>query len=483
MKRLVVGPFNRVEGDLELTLDIEDGAIAAARVTTPLYRGFEQLLVGRPAADALVIAPRICGICSVSQSLAAATALRALGRVDPARNGVIAANLAHAAENIADHLTHFYIFFMPDFARADYSGRPWFEKTEQRFKAIRGSASADVLPARARLLEIMGLLAGKWPHSLAFQPGGTTRAVDLGEKMRLIAILAEFRSFLESRLFAAPIENILAIADSGALDDFASGPAADGDFAAFIRIARDLRLDNLGNLDVPLMSFGAYHDLERPLLAGGVYDRSANRASRLPGEAIAEDVAFSWMRETADDPFFAETIPHADKAGAYSWAKAPRLAGRPAEVGAVARQAVDGHPLIRALLDDRGGSNVFVRVVARVLEIARLVQACEGWARNLRLSEPFCADAPRADDGRAVAMVEAARGALGHWMIVRNGRIHRYQIIAPTTWNFSPRDREGRPGPVERALEGVEVGARGARAASVQHVVRSFDPCMVCTAH
>ena len=305
MKRLVVGPFNRVEGDLELTLDIEDGAIAAARVTTPLYRGFEQLLVGRPAADALVIAPRICGICSVSQSLAAATALRALGRVDPARNGVIAANLAHAAENIADHLTHFYIFFMPDFARADYSGRPWFEKTEQRFKAIRGSASADVLPARARLLEIMGLLAGKWPHSLAFQPGGTTRAVDLGEKMRLIAILAEFRSFLESRLFAAPIENILAIADSGALDDFASGPAADGDFAAFIRIARDLRLDNLGNLDVPLMSFGAYHDLERPLLAGGVYDRSANRASRLPGEAIAEDVAFSWMRETADDPFFA----------------------------------------------------------------------------------------------------------------------------------------------------------------------------------
>ncbi len=94
MTRLLVGPFNRVEGDLEVSLDIEDDAVASARVTTPLYRGFEQILVGRPAADALAIAPRICGICSVSHSMAAATALRALYGVAPARNGIIAANLA-----------------------------------------------------------------------------------------------------------------------------------------------------------------------------------------------------------------------------------------------------------------------------------------------------------------------------------------------------------------------------------------------------
>ena len=73
--RLIVGPFNRVEGDLEVTLDIRDGAVAEARVTAPLYRGFEQILLGRPAGDALVIAPRICGLCSVSQSVAAARAL------------------------------------------------------------------------------------------------------------------------------------------------------------------------------------------------------------------------------------------------------------------------------------------------------------------------------------------------------------------------------------------------------------------------
>ena len=75
MTRLVVGPFNRVEGDLEITLDVDDGVIAAARVNAPLFRGFEQILVGRPPADALAVVPRICGICSVAQSAAAASAL------------------------------------------------------------------------------------------------------------------------------------------------------------------------------------------------------------------------------------------------------------------------------------------------------------------------------------------------------------------------------------------------------------------------
>ena len=75
MKRIVLGPFNRVEGDLELSLDLEGGRVQAAYVNSPLFRGFEQLLVGRAPLDALAIVPRICGICSVAQSAAAAAAL------------------------------------------------------------------------------------------------------------------------------------------------------------------------------------------------------------------------------------------------------------------------------------------------------------------------------------------------------------------------------------------------------------------------
>lgn len=481
MSRVIVGPFNRVEGDLEVVLDIEAGEVVEARVTTPLYRGFEQLLLNRPSLDALVIAPRICGICSVSQSVAAAAALRHLEGGIAAPNGLLATNIAHAAENIADHLTHFYIFFMPDFARSEYRERSWFEAAERRFKARHGDAAAAALPARAHLLEIMGILAGKWPHSLAFQPGGTTRAIGLGERVRLVAILAEFRKFLEEILFGAPLDRVLAIETAEALETFAEGEGRGGDFGFFLRIAKDLDLTRLGSGPGALMSYGAYHDAEGALFPAGLFSDGA--VAPLPVEGIEEDVAYSWLADTVKDPAAAISFPDVGKAEAYSWAKAPRIAGQPIEVGAVARQAVAGHRLIRDLLLHDGGSNVRNRVVARLIEITLLTEAADRWARALRLKEAFCVQSSVQTEGRAVGLVEAARGSLGHWMSVEAGRITRYQIIAPTTWNFSPRDAAGCPGPLEQALVGTKVGALGSKAAAIQHVVRSFDPCMVCTAH
>lgn len=483
MTRLLVGPFNRVEGDLEVALDIEDDAVASARVTTPLYRGFEQILVGRPAVDALAIAPRICGICSVSQSMAAAAALRALYGVAPAPNGTVAANLAHAAENMADHLTHFYIFFMPDFARAQYAGQSWHDATTRRFKAIEGAAANEALQARRRLLEIMGILAGKWPHSLAFQPGGTTCAIDLGQKAQLVAIARDFRRFLEAAVFAAPLEAPLGLRTPEELERYCEGEGADGDFAAFCRIARALDLEHLGRAANPLMSYGAYRDETGALLNAGVFDPVASALSPLDARAIREDVSHAYMRDGPEEPSLARTEPFVDKPDAYSFAKAPRLHGRPTEVGALARLAVHGHPLVRALLERSHGSNVFVRVVARLIELAMVAEAAEAWAKALALNEPFCVSAPQEADGEGVGLVEAARGSLGHWLGAQNGKIRAYQIIAPTTWNFSPRDATGAPGPVEQALVGAPLEGHGAHAASVQHVIRSFDPCMVCTAH
>jgi len=101
---------------------------------------------------------------------------------------------------------------------------------------------------------------------------------------------------------------------------------------------------------------------------------------------------------------------------------------------------------------------------------------------SLEPGAPFCARADPPRDGAGAGLTEAARGALGHWVTLRKGVIERYQIVAPTTWNFSPRDADGRPGPLERALVGAPSG-EGEAAVAVQHVVRSFDPCMVCTVH
>jgi tripartite-type tricarboxylate transporter receptor subunit TctC len=75
------------------------------------------------------------------------------------------------------------------------------------------------------------------------------------------------------------------------------------------------------------------------------------------------------------------------------------------------------------------------------------------------------------------------RGGTPALIELRAGRIARYQIVAPTSWNFSPRDAAGTPGALEAALEGTPVSAGDPTPVAVQHVVRSFDPCMVCTVH
>ncbi|NCO20822.1 MAG: HupV protein, partial [Rhodobacterales bacterium] len=75
----------------------------------------------------------------------------------------------------------------PDFAREAYRARPWFDGTTERFRAVTGSAAAEALPARMEFLRLMGFLAGKWPHTLSIQPGGSGRAVQASERIRLIA--------------------------------------------------------------------------------------------------------------------------------------------------------------------------------------------------------------------------------------------------------------------------------------------------------
>jgi Ni,Fe-hydrogenase I large subunit len=482
MTRLIVGPFNRVEGDLEVRIDCADGSVRNAEVVSPLYRGFERILLGKPPLDALVYAPRICGICSVSQSVAAARALASAIGVSVPENGELAVNLVHATENVADHLTHFYLFFMPDFARQTYRDEPWYEDIRERFTATKGTAVETVLPARAQFMHIMGILAGKWPHTLSIQPGGSTRAVAPGEAARLAAILRTFRRFLERQLIGDQLERVTALDNETALQSWAAEkPPENSDFRRFLNLSAALGLAKLGPSSGNYLSYGSYHLEGAPLFRQGTWRNGATAA--FDPDRIAEDLASAWYKtDGPEQPASGTTEPDAEKPSAYSWCKAPRLDGEIMETGALARQLINGHPLIRDLVSRHGGS-VHTRVVARVLEIAMVVMAMEGWVAALEPGSPFIdhGDMPRRAEG--IGLTEAARGSLGHWISIERGRISNYQIIAPTTWNFSPRDKDGVAGPLEQALIGAPVREGEADPVSVQHIVRSFDPCLVCTVH
>ncbi len=463
--RLIIGPFNRVEGDLEVSLDVSDGHVHSAHVTAPLYRGFEGILRRRAALDALVIAPRICGICSVSQSVAAARALAEVAGIEAPPNGHRATDLVLAAENLADHVTHFALFFMPDFARACYGQHSWHAAVHHRYAAQTGASARRLVAARARFLHVMGLLAGKWPHSLALQPGGTTKAIDAGERLRLLSILGEFRQVLEEVLFDDRLEAVAALDSPARLEAWADQTKG-GDVRLFLTIARDLGLDNLGRGPAAFLSYGSFGLFRRGIALAGV-------TTALDTTTMHEDLSSAWM--ASDDR------PDADKPGAYSWCKAPRLAGKAMEVGALARQMVNGDPLVRGLVG-QGGASVRDRVIMRLMEIVRLLPAMESWVRALHPGAPFCHEATPST-GNGAGLVEAARGALGHWLSVADGHITPYRIIAPTPWNFSPRDGDGQPGPLEQALIGTPIHPGEDTPIAVQHVVRSFDPCMACTVH
>ncbi|WP_425101329.1 nickel-dependent hydrogenase large subunit [Tropicibacter sp. S64] len=471
---LLVGPFNRVEGDLEVRLEVADGRVTAAYCNSPLFRGFERMLLGKGPLDALTITPRICGICSISQSMAAALALEDMAGGGMSPEGAKVAALLHMVENVADHLTHFNLFFMPDFARLCYSGRDWHERAVRRFTAMEGSAVRRGTEARARLLHIVGLLGGKWPHTLAIQPGGVTRAPSIRDKLRMGADLRAFRDYLEEVVFGGPLEDFCALDSVEALMGWGRGDAG-----LFLEIAEDLQLGAMGRGAGRYLSYGAYPQNGSTVFARGLWRDGA--VHDLDPAAIVEDLSHAWMLGAEAHPSAGMTLPdEAMRDGAYSWCKAPRLGGLGYETGALARQVVDGHPLALALAEDGG---VLARVAGRLLELALTQGAMERMLASVQPEASFMADVRLPADGAGVGMVEAARGALGHWLRVEKGRIASYQIVAPTTWNFSPRDAGGVPGPLEAALVGAVVREDEEEPMSVQHIVRSFDPCMVCTVH
>jgi len=483
--RLLVGPFNRVEGDLEVALQISDGRVQDARVNAPMFRGFEQILRGKVPQDALVFVPRICGICSVSQSVAAAHALAELAGVAMPPNGRHTINLMLATENLADHLTHFYRFFMPDFTRPVYADRPWHAEAVRRFAPDGGQQIRAVTAARQRWLTILGTLGGRWPHTHSVQPGGSTRAIDNAERLRLLATVREFRFFVEREWIGDSLDAFIHLDSEAALWSWHARAPLGGDLRFFLTLASELGLQNLGPGPGRYLSFGAYPQPDGSFaLPRGVWRQAQHRLDTVDVGSISEDATCAWLEHGngALHPWQGRTEPDADKAGAYTWNKAPRLAGEVVETGAIARQVVDGHPLLRDALARHGGT-VFTRVLARVLELARVIGWMEAWLHALRPGQPYCVPANLPAEGRAAGLSEAARGALGHWLVVRDGRIANYQIVAPTSWKFSPRDAQGTPGALEQALVGAPVVPGETTPVAVQHIVRSFDPCMVCTVH
>ena len=86
-------------------------------------------------------------------------------------------------------------------------------------------------------------------------------------------------------------------------------------------------------------------------------------------------------------------------------------------------------------------------------------------------------------EARGVGYMEAPRGALAHWIVIKNGKIDNYQAVVPSTWNAGPRDPEGQPGPYEAALQDNHELHDPEQPVEILRTIHSFDPCIACAVH
>jgi len=481
-KKINLSPFNRVEGDLEITAEVKDGKVQNARSKGVMFRGFEILLKGRDPMDAIVFTPRICGICGASHGVASSTAIRNAWKSQMPENAYRVRNIVLAIENLMSHVVHFYALFAPDLTNKKYSMHPGFQELEKRFLPFKGTSYLKSIKARPSMLELMGVFAGKWPNTLVFQPGGVTCSISISRQTKALGLLRELQDYVEESLLGCDIDRWLENRSMDDLDKWLTeSNHYDSDLGIYVRYGRELGLDKIGKGPDRFLSYGAYELSEgQTWLPSGYYDRDFYPFNQ---EKITEYIKYSFLKgyQGGLHPSEGITDPDPDKEGAYSWCKSPRYDDNVIEVGPLARMILDKDSLIYDIFN-KSGSGVFLRVLARLHEAVRLVRQVGIWIREIDARKPFYKKPLVPPEAKGIGLIEAARGSLGHWLTIKNGKIERYQVITPTAWNLSPKDSFDQYGACEHALNGTIV-ENVDNPIEIGHVVRSFDPCLVCTVH
>jgi hydrogenase large subunit len=132
------------------------------------------------------------------------------------------------------------------------------------------------------------------------------------------------------------------------------------------------------------------------------------------------------------------------------------------------------------------------RTAARTLETKVIGDAMQSWYDNLianikagdtsTFNSALWDPSTWPGEARGVGYMEAPRGGLAHWIVIKNGKIDNYQAVVPSTWNAGPRDDRGQPGPYEAALVGHRLHDP-AQPLEILRTIHSFDPCIACAVH
>ncbi len=486
---------------------MQRGRVVSAKSKGDMFRGFENILIGRNPVDANMITQRICGVCPISHAIASSKCLESAFGIKPDRNGVLIRNLILAANYLQSHILHFYHLAALDFvdikailqyqgndtklnkikawalkeldSKASgsnaitavspflprYEGKDFYIKdTNTNIQAIHNYIKA--LEIRMKTHKMVTLLGGKVPHAASIVPGGVTQKVDKNTIKEFKKLLIEVKKFV-SQVY---LPDVIAVANS---------------FPDYYKIGK---FNNF-------MSYGAFEDNGNgsDLFKKGFLKNKRVRIFK--SNDITEHLRYSRFAAPSKlHPSKGNTKPNPYKGNAYSWVKAPRYQNNSVEVGPLARVLVNyfsGDALIKgevdSLLNQIGKkanalNSVLGRHAARAIECKVLCDESFKWLQQIDLNAGSRSSYEIPENGQGMGLTEAPRGALGHWITIDNYIIDRYQCVVPTTWNASPKDDAGRFGAIEQALLRTPISDLK-NPIEAARVVRSFDPCLACAIH
>ena len=189
----------------------------------------------------------------------------------------------------------------------------------------------------------------------------------------------------------------------------------------------------------------------------------------------------------------------------YSWLKSPRWRGNVMEVGPLARVLMlyaKGHEPTKELagmalkkldLPIDALFSTLGRTAARTLETKIIADQMMLWLdalmANIKAGDLAVHSTAKWDpstwpsEAKGVGFMEAPRGALSHFIVIKDGKIDNYQAVVPSTWNAGPRDFKSLPGPYEAALQDRHTLHDPMQPLEIQRTIHSFDPCIACAVH
>ncbi|MCB1785726.1 MAG: nickel-dependent hydrogenase large subunit [Chromatiaceae bacterium] len=399
------------------------------------------------------------------------------------------------------------------FAKA-YWGHPAYKlPAEANLMAV--AHYLEALEWQRDVVKLHAVFGGKNPHPM-FLVGGTPNPIDLesdsainAEKLALVqSVIDRMRTFVDQ----VYVPDTIAVA--GFYKDWFFRGEGLGNFLVFG--------------DFPSAEPGT--NLRDPMSwwipPGAILDRNLSEVHEVDMRAdaeIQEFVSHSWYeyedgKDAGLHPWKGETkFDYQGRGGpeapykqlnvedGYSWLKSPRWKGKPMEVGPLARVLVlyaKGHDATRELVDStlatlgadkRALFSTLGRTAARTLETKLIADQMQGWmdtlianikAGNTRtFNEKLWEPSSWPSEAKGVGFMEAPRGGLAHYIVIKDEKIDNYQAVVPSTWNAGPRDAQNQAGAYEAALQDNHELYDPKQPVEILRTIHSFDPCIACAVH